>query len=78
MQRKKNQKKRTKLISKKALYKTISWRIVSVITSFTLSYHFLGSMEQATAYTIVYNLIGSVLYYFHELAYKKLREKGKI
>lgn len=78
MRKKKNLKKRTKLISKKALYKTITWRLVSIAVSFILSYQFLGSVEEATTYTVVYNVIGSVLYYLHELAYKKLREKGKI
>jgi len=78
MQRKKKTKKRTRLISKKTLYKTVTWRLVSIAVSFVLSLYFLGSVEQATTYTVVYNVIGSVLYYFHELAYKKLREKGKI
>ena len=66
------------LLSRKALYKTISWRIVSIIVSFILSYYFLGSIDGATHYTLVYNGISVILYYFHELIYKWLRLKGKL
>lgn len=78
MKEREGTKKKLKLINKKAIYKTISWRIISIAMSFGLSYYFLGSTEQATRYTIVYNCIGAVLYYFHELLYKKLRQKGKV
>lgn len=71
-------KKAVKLISKKTLYKTITWRIISILVSFCLSYYYLDSTEKATKYTIVYNFVGAILYYFHELFYKKLRQKGKI
>lgn len=77
-EKKKEKKKKIKLINKKAIYKTISWRIISILVSFGLSYYYLGSTEEATHYTVVYNGIGAVLYYLHELLYKKLRQKGKI
>lgn len=64
-----------KLFYKKSIYKTISWRIISIVLSFVLSLIFMGSVEQATKYTVVYNVIATVLYYFHELGYKWLRPK---
>lgn len=80
MERKRKVKRKhpARLVSKKSLYKTISWRLISLIMSFTLSYYILGSLKTATTFTIVYNILGSILYYLHEMLYKWLRKKGKI
>jgi uncharacterized membrane protein len=66
------------VLNRKSLYKTISWRIVSIILSFTLSYVLMGSIEAATTFTVIYNVIATVLYYLHEMFYKWLRRKGII
>lgn len=71
-------KPKPKLVSKKSLYKTITWRILSLIMSFGLSYMLMGSLKTATTFTIVYNILASILYYFHEMFYKWLRRKGMI
>jgi uncharacterized membrane protein len=64
-----------KLLYKKSIYKAVSWRLISIVLSFAISLSFMQSLETATKYTIVYNLIATVLYYLHELVYKWLREK---
>jgi uncharacterized membrane protein len=65
-------------VSKKALYKTISWRIVSIMLSLTLSLLIMGSWRQAVSYTLIYSALSSILYYYHEMLYKWLRQKGKL
>lgn len=64
--------------NKKALYKALSWRAISMAISLVLSYLFLGSWKSAGAYTLINAVIGTILYYYHELFYKWLRRKGKI
>lgn len=59
-----------KLYDKKALYKSLTWRAVSVISSLAVSIWLMGNLQEAIKYTIIYNLINTVLYYFHEMAYK--------
>jgi uncharacterized membrane protein len=66
------------MIRKKALYKTISWRIVSTLLAFVLSYIYIGSFTEASKFTLVHAIIGSILYYGHEEFYRFLRTKGKI
>jgi uncharacterized membrane protein len=65
-------------LSKKTLYKTISWRITSIVLSLSLSYLIMRSFKQALGYTAIYSVLSSVLYYYHELLYKWLRLKGKV
>lgn len=66
------------MLSRKSLYKTITWRLISIVLSFTTSYVFLGSLDLATKYTIVYSIVSSILYYWHEMLYKWLRRQGVI
>ena len=66
------------MIHKKALYKTLSWRLISIIMSFFISMIFMGSMVEASKFALVYNVVSGFLYYWHEMAYKWLRAKGKI
>lgn len=67
-----------KYFSKKSLYKAISWRAISVSLSLSLSYLYLGSFAKATSFTVIYSIISTILYYWHEVAYKWLRRRGKI
>lgn len=65
-------------INRKTLYKTITYRILSIVLSLVLSYIFLGSIKDATAFTLIYAGLSTLLYYYHEKFYKWLRRKGKI
>lgn len=62
-------------MSKKSLYKTISWRITSIIVGFTITYLYLGSIKAATTLAVLHNVVATVLYYYHELLYKVIRRK---
>lgn len=64
------------IFSKKSLYKTLSWRAVSIILSFVVSYAIMGSVGQASVFTVVYSLIATLFYYWHEVAWKIARRKG--
>lgn len=63
------------LISKKSLYKAISWRAISILLSFTLGFFFIGEIVKTISFTIIYSIISTTLYYFHELFYKVARRK---
>ena len=64
------------VFSKKSLYKTISWRIVSIILAFTISYVIMGSASQASMFTVVHSVVATLLYYWHEVAWKVARRRG--
>lgn len=66
------------MIRKKALYKTITWRLISTGQAFLLSLIFLGDLKLASQFTVTHAIIGSVLYYLHEELYRWLRKIGKI
>lgn len=65
-------------MSKKALYKTISYRIIATVQALVLSYLYLGDVVQAGEFAVVSAIVGSVIYYLHEEFYRFLRKKGKI
>lgn len=65
-------------MNKKTLYKTVSWRILSLISAFSLSLLFFPTVKEATNFTVISQIMSTVLYYFHELFYKWLRKQGKI
>lgn len=65
-------------LRKKTLYKSISWRVISIIQSMAMSYWFLESFTEAGKFTLVSAVIGTFLYYLHEEFYRHLRKKGKL
>lgn len=64
------------IVNKKYLYKSLTWRIISIITSFSLSYIMMDGWQEAMRYTIAYSIISTILYYFHELYYKQRKFKN--
>ena len=46
--------------------KSITWRIVALITTFVSLYAITGEIETATTGALVTNLINFVAYYYHE------------
>lgn len=63
-------------VSRKSLYKTISWRLLSIIVGFSITYLYLGSIEIATTLTVLHNVVATILYYNHEMFWKMVRRKG--
>lgn len=65
----------------RSLTKSFTWRIVGVVVLFIVSYLLTGDVPQASAITIIFNLIQIVLYYFHERAWIRIewgRKKGSM
>lgn len=56
--------------TRKALYKAITWRVISTSLTFALVYLWFGSLKTAGVYAIFESVIKFVAYYIHELAYQ--------
>jgi len=64
---------------KRSLIKSITWRVICIITSIVTAYVLTGRIDVSVAIGTVYNAITMVLYYFHERLWNKLEwEKQKI
>jgi uncharacterized membrane protein len=51
---------------KRNLWKTISWRTISLILSFIIGFLITGSLEAGGVFAIFDFLIKSIIYYAHE------------
>lgn len=60
---------------KKAILKTISWRIISSAALFIISYYYTDSMTASTSLTAADAVIKTIIYYFHELAWQGKMKK---
>jgi uncharacterized membrane protein len=61
------------LVSKKrSLAKSLTWRLVAVISTFIIGYVMTGSLSFAASLTVVSNLINFILYYVHERVWLKV------
>jgi uncharacterized membrane protein len=58
---------------KRSLIKTITWRIVAIISSFVITYLFLGDILQSVSLTILLNVTAVILYYFHERVWNSVK-----
>ena len=55
------------MISKRrSLAKSLTWRVIAVISTFGIGYAMTGSLSFAASLTIVSNVINFILYYVHE------------
>lgn len=57
----------------RSLLKSITWRIIAIISTFVIVYIMTKSVSFATSITIVSNIINFVLYYIHERFWLKIR-----
>lgn len=53
--------------------KTLTWRIISTIMSFTTSVLLFKSLEESIKFTIVVNILSFLLYYIHERVWNSLK-----
>ena len=61
------------MVSKKrSLAKSLTWRLVAVISTFIIGYVMTGSLSFAASLTVVSNLINFILYYVHERVWLKV------
>lgn len=58
---------------KRSLAKSITWRIIAVISTFLIGYFMTGSLSFATSLAIISNLINFVLYYIHERVWLQVK-----
>jgi uncharacterized membrane protein len=55
------------MVSKKrSLAKSLTWRVIAVVSTLLIGYAMTGSWAFALSLTVVSNLINFVLYYVHE------------
>lgn len=55
------------MISKKrSLAKSLTWRIIAILSTFVVGYVLSGSVAFAASLSFISNLINFVLYYVHE------------
>ncbi len=52
--------------------KSITWRIIAIISTFVIGYIMSGSLAFAASLSVVSNLINFVLYYVHERVWLKI------
>jgi len=58
---------------RKSFLKTISWRVISVLTSLTIIYLFTHKMVVSLQITIVAAIVSTIEYYIHERLWKAIK-----
>ena len=61
----------------KSLYKSISYRLLSIVTTFTVSYFITGSLTIASAIVSIDAIIKMVIYFVHERVWHRIYKKFK-
>jgi len=61
------------MISKKrSLAKSLTWRVIAIVSTLLIGYAMTGSWAFALSLTLVSNVINFVLYYLHERVWLKV------
>jgi uncharacterized membrane protein len=60
---------------RRALAKTVTWRIVATVVTGIVVYFFTGELAEASKATLTAAAILTVLYYFHEELWMRLAER---
>ena len=58
---------------KKSILKTISWRIIAIITSMIVAYIFTKSFIVSIGLVLTANIISMIIYYFHERIWNNIK-----
>ena len=58
---------------KRSLAKTIIWRIICIVASLLTTFVLTNNWDLAAAVATLYNLITTILYYFHERLWNKVK-----
>lgn len=58
--------------SKRSIVKTITYRILIVISTFIITYYLTGELKFSLELTAVANIVNTVLYYLHERIWNKI------
>ena len=57
---------------KRAIIKSISWRIIGIVILFILAYVITGDIQETSILTIIFHSIRVVLYVFHEYIWERI------
>ncbi len=57
----------------RSLVKAFSWKVVAFITLVITTYFVTGSIKEASIITVIYHLIGVILYFTHERIWNKIK-----
>jgi len=57
----------------RSLSKSLTWRVIALITTFVSIYAITGKLEFALQGTILTNIINFILYYLHERIWDKIQ-----
>ncbi len=63
----------SKITLQRSIAKTISYRLIVVILDFIAIYLFTGQLKVAVWFTIVSNIYTTVVYFFHERVWDKIK-----
>lgn len=61
-----------KIKKRRSWAKSITWRVLAIISTFGVGYAMTGDAKFATSLTLISNTINFVLYYIHERAWLKI------
>ncbi len=59
--------------SERSIVKTITYRILIVISTFIITYYLTGEIKFSLELTAAANIVNTVLYYLHERFWNKIR-----
>lgn len=59
--------------SERSIVKTITYRILIVISTFIITFYLTGELKFSLELTAVANIVNTVLYYLHERVWNKVR-----
>lgn len=57
----------------RALWKTLTWRLVGSTSTFLISYLVTGQMFIATSIAVAQMIANTILYYIHERVWDKIK-----
>ena len=57
---------------KKAICKTITFRIMAMLTTFIVAWSLTGKLMVSLEITLIVNFIKMILYFLHELAWERV------
>ncbi|MGY4540095.1 putative membrane protein [Mucilaginibacter sp. UYNi724] len=63
---------------KRSIAKTISYRVIVVVLDFIAVYLFTGKLKTALGFTIVSNIYTTIIYFFHERIWDKIKWGKKV
>lgn len=75
MNNNKRKKEIRQFLRKNNIWKTFSWRALSVILSFFTAYFLTGSLKTGGIFAAIDSVLKVLFYYFHELRWQKWTTK---